>query len=146
MEALFQSYWCEADFNQCLQQDCLNEAWGYLSIIAERALGACPGTAGTAQPRAFDPFRNLRSIFDGIFDLLENLVDLVDFRRLLRRLRQLHLEPGDERLRRNIVASFSGLRGLVPELPISATIWRRQGAVVTRLVQQYETAGGDRSL
>ena len=59
-------------------------------------------------------------------------------RRLLRRLRQLYLEPGDERLRRNILASFSGLRGLVPELPYFSDDLAEAGAVVASFVQQYE--------
>lgn len=135
VEALFQSYWCEADFNQCLQQDCLNEAWGYLSTIAERALGACPGTA---QPRAFDPIPQPSEHLRRHLRPPRESRGLGGLRRLLRRLRQLHLEPGDERLRRNIVASFSGLRGLVPELPYFSDDLTEAGAVVTRLVQQYE--------
>ncbi|OLQ11437.1 Retrovirus-related Pol polyprotein from type-2 retrotransposable element R2DM [Symbiodinium microadriaticum] len=135
VEALFQSYWCEADFNHCLQQDRLNEAWGYLSATAERALGARPGTA---QPRAFDPIPQPSDHLRRHLRPPRESRGLGGLRRLLRRLRQLYLEPGDERLRRNIVASFSGLRGLVPELPYFSDDFEEAGAVVARLVQQYE--------
>ena len=133
--ALFQSFWCETDFGQCLQREQLNEAWACLSATAERTLGACPGTA---QPRAFDPMPQPSAQLRRHLRPPRESRGLGGLRRLLRRLRQLDLEPGDEHLRRNIMVSLSGLRELVPELPYFSDELEEAGAVVNRLVQQYE--------
>ncbi|CAE7228019.1 Ptchd3 [Symbiodinium sp. CCMP2592] len=131
----FNQVWSASDFDQCLQHGRIDDAWGCLSGAAERALGVSPGASA---PRAFDPTPESNEGERRHLRRPRHSRGLGGLRRLLRRLRQLAMEPEDFRLRRSIKASLGGLRELVPELPYFPGDLLEAADEVAKLVHQYE--------